>query len=422
MRKGHRAAKSGASLREETGAGSDGAANALDGASGTGASLHCLGAARNEPPFAESSTLNTTDGAKDSDPVTVDESGHLQRSFGREHADGAASQRGPSPSGAPTSAPSCSSSVQAEPSDNAAGGVALMSEASMAERASAVLVIGQSEPVLSGLAPVARKATKELAQVAYTAANDHCDAHGEALKASFGNFDRVVALGWLLADALGAAPVTRAVAHAVGLKARRAALALLAAQTEKRKQASRAASKLPAEDPRRKQLTEDGEKAAAALLRDELQLPLDVPAPLASGMRKRARSDADGPARPNLQEQIVAAERAQRKAEKLVDRRAAEWHAAEDKAMVKGRVWQRVVAAQEAARAKGKKPKGLEQMDLLRDAEQNHMFAELAARDAENAWLQAHIDLREAIMDLMMLQWDDDTEDWKALAGGVVGK
>ena len=45
MRKGHRAAKSGASLPTETGGGSNGAVQESDGTSGTGASLRRSGAA-----------------------------------------------------------------------------------------------------------------------------------------------------------------------------------------------------------------------------------------------------------------------------------------------------------------------------------------------------------------------------------------
>ena len=54
------------------------------------------------------------------------------------------------------------------------------------------------------------------------------------LSKSFANFDRVVALflgflhGWLLDDAMGARLLPREQAYAVGLKARRAAIALKA--------------------------------------------------------------------------------------------------------------------------------------------------------------------------------------------------
>ena len=45
-------------------------------------------------------------------------------------------------------------------------------------------------------------------------------AQVSALSKSFGNFDRVVAAGWLLGDALGLPLMERADALAVGLKAK----------------------------------------------------------------------------------------------------------------------------------------------------------------------------------------------------------
>ena len=87
MRKGHRAAKSGASLPKETGAGSDGAVQASDGSFSTGAaSLRRSGAERKELPSAEGNTPRATDVEKDSDHEMVDESKRLQSSLGREHA------------------------------------------------------------------------------------------------------------------------------------------------------------------------------------------------------------------------------------------------------------------------------------------------------------------------------------------------
>ena len=40
-----------------------------------------------------------------------------------------------------------------------------------------------------------------------------------ALSKAFGNFDRVVALGWLVADALGAPLLTREAAYDIGMTA-----------------------------------------------------------------------------------------------------------------------------------------------------------------------------------------------------------
>lgn len=91
-----------------------------------------------------------------------------------------------------------------------------------------MFVIGAAAPQASGMPPAAKRATMELVLLAYNAANELCDTQGEALSTSFGNFDRVVALGWLLGDAVGARLLPREQAYAVGLKARKAAIALKA--------------------------------------------------------------------------------------------------------------------------------------------------------------------------------------------------
>ena len=64
--------------------------------------------------------------------------------------------------------------------------------------------------------------TKQLAQLVATDIKNLSDAHVKALSKSFGNFDRVVAQGWLVADALGLPLLLHKQAHAVGLKVRRA--------------------------------------------------------------------------------------------------------------------------------------------------------------------------------------------------------
>ena len=48
---------------------------------------------------------------------------------------------------------------------------------------------------------MAPKVTKGLVKLAHEVANELCDRDGKALSKAFGNFDRRVALGWLLADA-----------------------------------------------------------------------------------------------------------------------------------------------------------------------------------------------------------------------------
>ena len=73
-------------------------------------------------------------------------------------------------------------------------------------------------------------------QLACKAANDLYDKHRKALSSAFhGNFDpRVVAVGWLLGDVVGAPLLSRAHAHAVGIRARRVAGETTAKQAFKR--------------------------------------------------------------------------------------------------------------------------------------------------------------------------------------------
>ena len=66
----------------------------------------------------------------------------------------------------------------------------------------------------------------------------------DALSSAFGNFDRVVACGWLLQDALGLPLSSRDIAYAIGLKARTQAGRLKAQIYQKRKEPLAAARKL----------------------------------------------------------------------------------------------------------------------------------------------------------------------------------
>ena len=66
-----------------------------------------------------------------------------------------------------------------------------------------MFVVGCSEPVASNAPPLARKATKGLVKIASELVSGWSEAYIDTFSKSFGNFDRVVALGWLLGDALG---------------------------------------------------------------------------------------------------------------------------------------------------------------------------------------------------------------------------
>ena len=74
------------------------------------------------------------------------------------------------------------------------------SEQQLAERAAMMFVVGARAPVASGMPAAAQEATKELVLRAWSVISALCKANGKELSSSFGNFDKLVGLGWLLGD------------------------------------------------------------------------------------------------------------------------------------------------------------------------------------------------------------------------------
>ena len=134
-------------------------------------------------------------------------------------------------------------------------------------------------------------------QLASKAVNDLCDAHGKALSQSFGNFDRVVGLGWLLADAVGAPLISRADAYAIGLKVKRIPDEVKGKLAELKRGAQRKAAKLKVDDPERKELEDEAAEAKVMFLRKTVELPLPMPSaqpPASTGTRDLASASSRG--------------------------------------------------------------------------------------------------------------------------------
>ena len=100
----------------------------------------------------------------------------------------------------------------------------LICAAAVGSYAEKKFVVGEAEP--KDCAPIypGCTATNKLVKLAADYFHMLTKARVDELSKSFGNFDRVVGLGWLLADAVGCRQVSRAVAHALGLKARKLAV------------------------------------------------------------------------------------------------------------------------------------------------------------------------------------------------------
>ena len=197
------------------------------GASSSGAGPSIDGAACHEQSMSGKERSTTSEGSEEemesgNDTKSNEESEGSKRHSGDERVhDESDASEGPVPSGPPfATAPARESPGQEQVP---AGPETLLTADALAARAAAMFDVGRSAPQASGHPPCGSQATKELLLLAFQAANDLCDKLGKALSKAFGNFDRVVALGWLLGDAVGAPLLARDCAHAVGLKARRAA-------------------------------------------------------------------------------------------------------------------------------------------------------------------------------------------------------
>ena len=203
----------------------------------------------------------------------------------------------------------------------------------IASRRSAMYVVGAAEQQPSGLPPLVREATKAIVKLAAKDMNDLPKDAVTALSESFGNWDRTVGLGWLIADCvLGPPMLERKQAHAVGLKAARAALTIKTDVRAARLAVQRAACKLAPDDPKREEL-QSPDNAEEQVLRQTINVALPKaptePPPAASsstatGKRKRKKAEEPSPLTP-----VVAAEAKVLETERAMKRAAATQERAE---------------------------------------------------------------------------------------------
>ena len=119
-------------------------------------------------------------------------------------------------------------------------------------RDSAIFVVGKSSPIPSQLERAATLPTGELVLLAWKLTTDWPKARIEELAASFGNFDRVVGLGWLLADALGLPVLDRNEGPHSALAVGKAAISRAKKIDDAITSAKRAISKHPVDSAKRK--------------------------------------------------------------------------------------------------------------------------------------------------------------------------
>ena len=192
---------------------------------------------------------------------------------------------------------------------------AAQSEAiSMEERASKMFIVGSAAPIRSGTTRVASKATRKLVMEAHSVVYGWKQSHVKELSKCFGNFDRVVALGWLVADALTSTLVEHRDAYLIGLHCRNEIddpkYGLKADIRALKQSSSRACAKLPSDSTERTEL--QGKllhdiadlNGRAVDLSDYLTMPEPAAAPSgapelpANKHRKRKRDRPAAPPKP----------------------------------------------------------------------------------------------------------------------------
>ena len=171
-----------------------------------------------------------------------------------------------------------------------------------AARTAAMFVVGTSEPMPSKLSKASTAATNNDVSLASKAVGDWVDAHGPALSRCFGNFDRVVGVGWVLGDAFDSPHLDRDEAFKVGSAAGKRTLKFSADIAKRKREIGRGASALAADDPVRQQIARAQANAEAAIMRaavaPALPFPEHSPSAAAGAKRKRAVSLAPAPAPP----------------------------------------------------------------------------------------------------------------------------
>lgn len=338
----------------------------------------------------------------------------------RESDDDADSDSGESSRSSASSAQSEASSEQNEAPDEPEPP---LTQEAVAARFAKMFAVGAAAPVRSWVPAYAPPATRKLAKLVWA----HCDGlkkdHVKALSQSFGNFDRVVGAGRLAADAMGTPLIDIELGLKVGLKVKYEGGKAVKTETSIRRDAQKAASRLPADDPKRRDLLSQAEKRVESHLGEPIELPLNAPtqaaAARASGSRKRAR-DPDR----EHEEQMAAAQSELLKLQKAVSRAETKaqhtTRTVEQKFKVLQRMSDRSLACPSATKAEAKRAKHLhacvqdaltaldDAIGAQHEAEVEHLEAQLAEKEAENEMLQSD---RQYALD----QWGDSLKSLEAL-------
>jgi len=120
----------------------------------------------------------------------------------------------------------------------------------MATRADSLFPSDATWPVGSPMAPLTGKLTKGLVVCAHSITNGWSKQYVMSRSRAYGNFDRAVALGWLIGNALGHPLLGAAEAFTIGPEAKRKAAAIKAEVAEARRAVQRLKAKFESDAER----------------------------------------------------------------------------------------------------------------------------------------------------------------------------
>ena len=148
-----------------------------------------------------------------------------------------------------------------------------------------MFVFGAGAAVASGKGSEMPYATKDLVDRGWAVICELCEASGTELSSSFGNFDKLVGLGWLIGDVVLGRLIDQSDAHAVGRKAAKLAPKLKGEFAAPARSAGKRKSR---SDEEQRQDFKDAAEEEVLIRAAKVDLPL----PASPSPNKRQKADA----------------------------------------------------------------------------------------------------------------------------------
>jgi hypothetical protein len=343
--------------------------------------------------------------AKSSSESESDEESEGERSkssAGRVNYEEGESDSGASSRGSPSSAQGDDAARDKVPNQAPASAATEVTADVVAAHYDKMFSPAAAEPMASGLEPCMPRANKRLVSLVSAHVEGLKKADIDVLSRAFGNFDKVVAQGWLVGDLVRGSPLLgKTEAYTIGLKVK-----YEAGKVAKKEAAlKRSYSHVPAADPKRRSLVEAADKEMETLLLESAEIELSAAGSQRKVSRKRARSQEEE--EPSHEDVIAGFQEARREATKWV--RRAEVELARTTAVVKTK---KAVQERMAKKLEGKlTDKQLVRfMGLFRQAHTAHMEALFDERVDAEFLLEMKLQLTEIERDMYLAEWEASLE------------